>query len=328
MITPSDSDFHDRDPAARTWAETTVVLFTVPEARIIGNAYVLARPNLGVVTSSVIVAQGMCRQFYEIDFADPQVHVPCPESFSDYELESGLRVKVTKAPTDYEVSYRHSLGNCSFDLKFEGLMQPYDALDPAHNPALGGETFGGLGDQWSNGHFELMGHVTGELELRGQHYTVDSYEGMDHSWGPRAEEGRRAVGWIPINFGEDFGMHVVMALDIRNGEVVYDAFRFGYVHEKGEVFGLVSAVVQTQRIDMLPASTHVIATDVRGRTFEFYGEALASHPFHAFNPCSMAYQTLYRYHDGERIGYGVGTDVLGLDFLAERMSRHGRMRSA
>lgn len=326
MITPVDSDFHDRDPVARTWAETTVVLFSVPEARIIGNAYVLARPNLGVATSSIIVAQGMCRQFYEIDFADPQVHVPCPTSFTDYELESGLRVKVTKAPTDYEVSYRHSLGNCSFNLRFEGLMQPYDALDPADNPALGRETFDGLGDQWSNGHFELMGHVTGELELRGRRYQVDSYEGMDHSWGPRAEEGRRAVGWIPINFGEDLGVHIVMALEIRNGEVVYDAFRFGYVREHGETVGLVDAEVETQRIDMLPASTRVRVTDIKGRTYEFYGEALASHPFHAFNPCSMAYQTLYRYHDSDRIGYGIATDVLGLDFLAERMSRHGRKR--
>jgi hypothetical protein len=326
MITSIDSEFHQRDPDIHNWAETTVVLFTIPEERIIGNAYVLARPNLGVVTSSVIVAQGMCRQFYEIDFADPQVHVPCPESFTDYKLDSGLRVQVTKAPTDYHVSYAHSLGNCSFDLQFSGLMQPYDALDPAHNPMLGDQTFNGLGDQWSNGHFELLGHVTGELELRGKRYRVDSYEGMDHSWGPRAEEGRRAVGWIPISFGPDFGMHVVMALDIRGGEVFYDAFRFGYVFDNGEVYGLTAAEVETQRIDMLPANTRVKATDVRGRTFEVYGEAIASHPFHAFNPCSMAYQTLYRYHLGDRQGYGVGTDVFGLDFLAERMSRHGRKR--
>ena len=326
MITATDSDFHQRDRSDRTWTETTVLLFSVPEAGILGNAYVMARPNLGVTISTIIVGQGLCRQTYEIDFTDPQMHLPCPESFTHYKLQNGLTVDVTKAPTDYHVTYEHSLGNCNFDLNFHGLMRPYDALDPAHNPMLGETTFDGLGDQWGNGHFELLGHVTGDLSLRGRHYAVDSFEGMDHSWGPRKEEGRRAVGWIPIAFGEGFGMHIVMALDIRNGEVIYDAFRFGYVMEHGEVFGLVGAEVEAQRVDMLGVSNHIRATDIRGKTHEFYGAAVSGHPFHSFNPCSMAYQSLYRYEHQGRLGYGVGTDVFGLDFLAERMSRHGRRR--
>lgn len=326
MITPADSDFHDRDPAIRTWAETTVLLFSVPEAGILGNAYVLARPNLGVAISTVIVGQGLCRQTYEIDFIDPQMHLPCPDSFTNYTLDNGLTVDVTKAPTDYHVTYEHYDKSCSFDLRFRGLMQPYDLLDPQQNPMLQESTFGGLGDQWTHGHFELFGHVTGQLELRGKHYQVDSIEAMDHSWGPRAEEGRRAVGWIPIAFGEDFALHVVMALDIIDGEVVYDAFRFGYVMDKGEVFGLVDAHVEAQRVDMLGVGNHVRATDVRGRSYEFYGSAVSGHPFHSFNPCSMAYQSLYRYQDGHRIGYGIAFDIFGLDFLAERTSRHGRKR--
>ena len=326
MITAEDADFHERDPSIRTWAETTVLLFSVPEEGILGNAYVLARPNLGVAISSVIVGQGLCPQTYEIDFVDPQMHLPCPASFTDYQLENGLSVKVTNAPRDYHATYSHSLGNCSFDLNFHGLMHPFDALDPEENPALGNETFQGLGDQWSNGHYEMLGHVTGELELRGRKYKIDSFEGMDHSWGPRAEEGKRAVSWIPIVFGEDFGMHVVMALEIRNGEVIYDAFRFGFVMEDGEVFGLVDAQVQAQRVDMLGVSNHIRATDERGKKFEVFGSAISGHPFHSFNPCSMAYQSLYEYHSGDRVGHGICTDVFGLDFLAERMSRHGRKR--
>jgi hypothetical protein len=324
MIEAADSGFHERDTQDRTWAETTVLLFSNPEHGILGNAYVLARPNLGVAISAVIVGQGLCRQFYEVDFLDPQMHLPCPDDFTDYRLENGLDVTVTKPPTDYHVTYEHAGGNCSFDLTFRGLMQPFDALDPAHNPMLGDATFEGLGDQWSNGHFELLGHVTGDLTLRGKNYKIDSYEGMDHSWGPRKEEGKRAVGWIPISFGEDFGMHVVMALGMNGPEVTYDALRFGYVLDKGEVYGLVDAKVETRRVDMLPVSTMVSATDSRGQTHTFYGEAIASHPFQQFNPCSMAYQTLYRYHRGDQLGYGVGTDVFGVDFLAERMSRHGR----
>jgi hypothetical protein len=326
VITPDDSGFHDRDRLDRTWAETTHLLFSDPEQGIIGNAYVLARPNLGVAISAVIVAQGLCRQFYEVDFLDPQMHLPCPDDFTDYRLDNGLSVSVTKAPTEFRMTYEHSLGSCAFDLGFRGLMPPFDTHDATQNPLLQDTGFSGLGDQWSNGHFEMMGHVTGELTLRDRTYRIDSYENVDHSWGPRKEEGRRAVGWIPISFGEDFGMHVVMALDMTGPEVVYDALRFGYVLDHGEVFGLVDAQVETRRVDMLPVSTRVSATDSRGCTHTFYGEALASHPFQQFNPCSMAYQTLYQYHHGDQLGYGIGTDVFGVDFLAERMSRHGRRR--
>ena len=98
MITDADADFHARDPADRTWTETTFLPFGVPEEGIFGNAYVLARPNMGVAISSVIVTRGLCRQPWEIDFCDPQMHLPCPEKFSDYQLGNGLEVKALNGP--------------------------------------------------------------------------------------------------------------------------------------------------------------------------------------------------------------------------------------
>ena len=89
MITAKDADFHACDPSDRSWTETTFLPFGVPEAGIFGNAYVLARPNLGIVSSAIIVSQGFCRQPYEIDFTDPQMHLPCPESFTKFTLENG-----------------------------------------------------------------------------------------------------------------------------------------------------------------------------------------------------------------------------------------------
>lgn len=52
----------------------------MPEARLFGNVYVLAQPNVGIATSSILIGQGLCRQPFEIDFTDPQVHLPCPEN--------------------------------------------------------------------------------------------------------------------------------------------------------------------------------------------------------------------------------------------------------
>jgi hypothetical protein len=172
--------------------------------------------------------------------------------------------------------------------------------------------------------------VKGEFELRGRRYEVDCVDGMDHSWGPRSEEsagtGSRASSWFHVTFGEDFGMHLATALEIRNGEVVYDGLRFGYVMEDGEVFGLADANVQTTRVDMLGVSNHIQAKDVRGREYEFFGTAVAAQPWYSFNPCCMSFQTLYRYQDRDRLGYSMGADIFGLDFLADRMSRHGRKR--
>ena len=113
MIRAGDCEFHPRDPADWTWTETTALIFSVPEAGILGNAYVLARPNLGVALSSVAIAQGFCRQPFEIDFNDCQVHLPCPESFTSYSLPNGLSVEVSNAPRDYHLRYEHVLGNCS-----------------------------------------------------------------------------------------------------------------------------------------------------------------------------------------------------------------------
>jgi hypothetical protein len=334
MITAADTEFHPRDPSIMNWTETMFMIFSVPEAGILGNVYVLARPNLGVATAAVMVQQGFCRQPYEIDFCDPQVHVACPESFKSFVLPNGLSLEVTKPLLDYHVSYEASSGACRFDLDFTGLMRPFDMHDADENPLFS------AGDDWaephkaahasSKGHFDLLGRVTGEFELRGRRYQVDCVDGMDHSWGPRSEEsagtGSRAASWMHVSFGEDFGMHLAMALDIRNGEVVYDGLRFGYVMDQGEVFGLVEANVQTTRVDMIGVSNHIQAKDVRGREYEFFGTAVAGAPWYSFNPCCVSFQSLYRYqHDG-RVGYNEGADIFGLDFLAERMSRHGRSR--
>ena len=103
MITDKDAEFHERDPSDLSWTETTFLPFGVPEAGIFGNAYVLARPNLGVVASSIIVSQGICNQPYQIDFTDPQMHLRCPPSFSKYALSNGLKVEATNGPRDYRL---------------------------------------------------------------------------------------------------------------------------------------------------------------------------------------------------------------------------------
>ncbi|GAB3710536.1 DUF7064 domain-containing protein [Nocardiopsis oceani] len=333
MIKSEDVDFHTRDPEDWSWTETTALIFAVPEAGILGNAYVLARPNLGVALSSICLAQGICRQPYEIDFTDCQVHLPCPDNFTNYTLPNGLSVEVRNPPRDYHLTYEHNLGTCSFDLNFQALHDPFDMHDPEQNALLteadGKATLDTRGDGWATGHFETKGHITGTLTLHGQEYAVDCYEGMDHSWGPRRDLGTWAVAWISVNFGPAFSMH--LAVDERidpDGEVRYGDLRFGYVTQHGETRSLVSATVEATRVEMLAMSNVIRVTDSAGTSWEFRGTAIAAHPFHAFNPRDVAYQSLMRYeHDGI-VGTGEMADILGLDYLAKHKSRHGKRAQA
>ncbi len=325
MITAADSEFHERDPSLSNWAETIVCIFSVPEAGILGNAYILARPNLGVVASSVILFQGFCAQAHQIDFVDARMHLPCPQSFLDMSLDSGLSLKAINPPRDFRFAYEDTHGACRFDLLFESVMPPFDTHDPLENPLLAaGEGDMGYGDAWANGHLDTIGHITGELELRGRRYPVDCHDGMDRSWGPREEWGGRAVSWLHVPFGDEFGVHIAMTMDARQGRIVYDQLRFGYLHEHGEVTGIVEASIEAERVNMIPVSNRVWVKDARGREFTFHGTAVAGGPYYQFIPAYVCFQTLMRYRDGDRVAHGEQGDIFGMDWLGDHLSRHAR----
>jgi len=182
-----------------------------------------------------------------------------------------------------------------------------------------------FGDPWKNGHFELKGHITGSLELRGKKYKVDCYDGTDHSWGPRAEVSARAESYLSVAFGEDFGMQLSVPLRIERGRVSSDPARFGFVVEHGKIYGIVEATVQTPERDNMIGMRQIIrAVDVRGQEHVLEGTAIAGYPYSTFNPAYVMFQSLYRYEYRGRIGYGQTGDIFGTDYIADRMSRHAR----
>ena len=326
MITPADLDFHPRDPKDRIWTETTYLAFCVPEAALHGTLYVMARPNLGVAMSSVVIAQGITRRAHEVLFCDPQIHLPCPASNSRFTLENGLSVEAGSL-TEWRFAYRHALGACSFELTLRGLHHPYDPLDPRENPALGKvedkKADPLIGDAWSHGHFDLKGHITGTLQLRGREYRIDCYEGMDRSWGPRNETPNRASSYISINCGEDLSLWLTTTLAVSpSGEVSYDKVNSGFLVERGRVTPIVRAEVRATTVEMLAISDHLVVTDINGRTLEFFGSAIGTRPMGSINPSIAAFVSLMRYRCGERTGYGGHGKLFGLSYLAERLPRN------
>ena len=337
MITERDSAYHANDPEEWRWTETTPLIFSVPEACILGNLYVASRPNLGVALSVITVGQGMCRQSYAIDFSDAQMHLPAPKDFTRYTLENGLSVNVISPPRDYHFTYAYKGGDeCALDLTFRGAHRPFDCDDPNENTLLnmpGGQAYDArLGDQWGNkstnsrypsGHFNTIGRVTGELRLRGRTYKVDCHDCMDHSWSRRTEVSRRAVAFVSACFPNGYGLHMAMPIRLENGETIYDGLRFGYVVEDGETYGLVDAKMGGATSEMLPVNCWLEATDVRGKVHRMTGAAIAGHPWDNFNPSHIAYQCLMRWETSDGlVGHSELANIFGREYLAAHLSRH------
>lgn len=329
MITSADLDFHHHGSTEYNYAETIFLIFSVPEAGISGNAYFLGRPNAGVCLSSIYLHQGIIEHAGAADYSDAQMHVKCPEKLSDFTLSSGLAIKGSNHARDYRIRYEGEDGLCRFDLSFTGLMDPFDPLDPNQNPMLehfGGNTeeASGAGDSWSKGHYDLVGRIQGDLELHGHKFKVDCVDGLDRSWGPRAEWNSTPVSWMHMTFGDDLAFHLIMSLDVMNGQTVYTTFRFGYALVDGEVCAIVGAEVEAINAGMQGIHRVVRITDAKGRKWEMSGGAVASAPWHNAYAAFISYQTLYRWTMGNRVGFSNVTDVIGVTTLSRKLSRLGR----
>ena len=329
MITAADLDFHNQNSPDFDHAETLFLIFSVPEARISGNAYILCRPNAGICLSSVYIHQGMHATAWTVDYSDAPMHVKCPETMADFTLSNGLSVKAGNGARDYRFRYDGRDGLCRFDLQFTGLMDPFNPLDPAQNPML--EVFSndpeastGAGDSWTKGHYDLVGKIEGELELYGHKFNVSCVDGLDRSWGPRAEWNSAPVSWMHMGFGEDLAFHLVVSLEVVSGQQIYTTFRFGYAVVDGEVSAIVKAEVEAESIGMLGMHRVVRITDAKGRQWEMVGAAIAAAPWHTAYTSFISFQSLYRWTMKDRVGFSNVTDVIGVTSLSRALSRLGR----
>lgn len=326
MITDADLHFHNGNSPAFDHAETLFLIFSVPEVRISGNAYVVCRPNAGVCVSSVYVHQGIHPNAWTVDYSDAPVHVKCPDTMSDFTLSNGLSIKGGNGARDYRFRYEGRDGLCRFDLDFKGLMDPFDPLDPAQNPmlaAFGGdpEASTGAGDSWTKGHYDLVGRISGELELYGQKFPVSCVDGLDRSWGPRAEWNAAPVSWMHMTFGDDLAFHLVVTLDVVDGQPIYTTFRFGYAVVDGECCAVTAAEVDAESVGMLGMHRVVRITDAKGRQWEMAGGAIAAAPWHTASTSFISFQSLYRWTMGDRVGFSNVTDVMGVTGLSRHFSR-------
>lgn len=322
MIVAEDFRFHARDPQDRSWTETLFLIFAVPQANISGSIYALTRPNLGVCHSSIEIHKGICFHPWQIHHLDSQMHLPCPADFSDFTLDNGLSFKAHDA-RDAHFHYEALNGNCSFDIDYRSICQPFDSHDPADNVLIGKQheanKLAGY-DGWNNGHMESVGRSSGELVLCGKRYRIDSIDGMNKSWGPRPDWGQKGATWIHVSLGEDFSAFLVLSLEFQQKEIVYGAFKFGFLSLDGRRRGLVAAEMTAQRRDLNVTNALIRFTDDQGETYEVTGTTIAGAPWYSFNPASAAFQTLMRFEYRGRVGFSHIADFCGNGFLSAGMA--------
>lgn len=318
MITADDYKFHERDPADDTWTETAFQIFSVPEFGISGNIYVLTRPNLGVCHSSIEIHQGLCMHPWQLHHNDSQMHMRCPEDFSDFTLANGLTFKA-HSEREHEWHYNSRDGICSLDLTYSAICEPTDARDPAQVPQAAGSKVEGYGG-WNNGHLEGMGRVRGTLRLRDRTFAVDCVEGVNKSWGPRNDWGNQGASWIHVHLGDHMRAFLVLGLSIEGRRVVYGPLKYGYVLVDAERRPLLSAEMTATRTDMLVTSAKVRFEDDRGDVYDAIGQTVAAGPWYNFNPSSAGYQCLMRWTSGDRVGHSHIADFVGQYYLSLNMA--------
>lgn len=318
MITAEDYKFHDRDPADDTWTETIFQIFSVPEFGISGNLYCVARPNLGVCHSSIEIHQGMCFHPWQLHHNDAQMHLRCPEDYSDFTLANGLSFKA-HSEREHDWRYESRDGICSLELHYSAICEPTDARDPAQVPQAAGSHVQGYSG-WNNGHLEGKGRVTGTLRLRDKTYQVDCIEGVNKSWGPRNDWGNKGATWIHVDLGQDIRAFLILDIDFQGRDMIYGGLRYGYVLVNGERRPLMSAQMDAKRTDMLVTSANVRFVDDRGEEYFARGMSIAAGPWYNFNPSSCGYQVLLRWESGSRAGYGHIADFVGQYALSLNMA--------
>lgn len=301
MIKPEDAEFHFTPESHWQWAETIALPFHVPEARLNGIIYVLARPKIGACMCDISLHDRLSDLWEEQLYIDNQQHLPCPKSLLDIDLPNGLKLKAVDPVKRYHASYA-GIDDTRFELRFEALHEPYDINDPEMDPTAAKRNGPAWDSSWS-GHFEVTYRVTGDLVVRGRHHKIDCVDTGDRSWGPRVERDNSSVIWWHASFGEDLTVHLFTGHDLAHRNEVGPHVS-GYVMERGKTYGLTASSGTQEYRGAVPIGGQLSVTDVRSKTFDLTYSALNS-SFWAPYPSNTYLQTYMRVNHAGRIGYGV-----------------------
>lgn len=308
MIKDEDVEFHTPsiDPM---WAETNYFGFEIPEAGAHVGLYSLFRPNLGIVNSAIFANSRSVPAQTQIDFWDHRAYLPIGENkLSHFALPNGLEVENLSPNRLWKIRFDNEW--LKIDVRFEGLMEPYDIHDPKMDPlARDHGTDLASADLWKGGHFDMTGAVTGVVELHGQRYDLDWLLTMDHSWGVRGEYQPGTMTWLQAHFSRDLAVHAIFQFDATTplGQPLELDISHSYVMDHGEAVGVKAGTGRTIRDGVAQRELEIELVDVRDRVWKMRGVAKTGFPAEYW-PGSSSPMAMLEWTMNGQTGYGTTTD--------------------
>jgi len=262
-FTPADDGWHFGQMDDDWWAtETAWFSFHVPERRLGGWFYTMARPNIGIISGGAWIWDDTAHLPWEVPFSANYTALPIPkdQDLTDIRLPTGVGIRMIEPCTSYALSYDdNGRGLLSADLRFDGVMPP-EPLTAA------GSTFG------SAHHFDQFGRVHGHIVLKGERIAIDCYGMRDRTWGRRPENRPRRAGYITGMADPDTGF-----LAVTNISAEAERAAYGFLRRDGRTVSLASGTRTGTRDPETGcmSSIEMNLTDQEGRTLVARGEPVS-----------------------------------------------------
>ncbi|WP_054815029.1 DUF7065 domain-containing protein [Nocardia arizonensis] len=174
-FTAEDDTYHQPLTDDPYWTETTWWSFNVPERRIGGWLHAAYHANRGTVTWRIFAWDPSGADLGRVAYYRSAVDAPMPPDPDLRDItfpDKGFSVKRVRPLMDYEITYLDPAANFSIALQHNSVHPPR-RFTPGEPPAM------------HSPHMDQLGHITGELVLRGETIAIDCYSIRDRTWGPR-----------------------------------------------------------------------------------------------------------------------------------------------
>lgn len=292
MFNDKDIKFHTPHDVAFDWAETGYFNFYIPEENILGFIYIVHRAGVGATVSDVEIIRDVSTSPLGSLYIDLCNHNPLPELAERFELPTGLNFEASSI-RDYAI--RYDKNDVTLNLRFEGLMEPFDIHDPDMDPMAEADpkmavANSGFGAAYTS-HFDMAVRVTGTAVIGDRSYAIDCNTTMDHSWGPRREDGFTPIVWANAHFDDGYCAHGIFAFDHAAPAGEQHDFKHGYVLDEGTVRGVTASRIVAVREGIMIQTLEWTLVDVDGREHRLTGTMLNHHPWlpygNNFSPISL-----------------------------------------
>lgn len=196
------------------------------------------------------------------------------------------------------------LVDCRVELDYEGV-----------SPVLGGERVNEDGtpveetpeEAFARAHYEQHVAGRGTIRVAGEEFAVDGYGVRDHSWGPRYWQNIKWYRWLPMGFGRDFGIMIVILTKHDDSRIVT-----GVVLHDGRYVPIEEAGIETEWDERYYQKGLKAWAKTAEREYEVHGKVLNLIPLRnrRKTPDGEELETritegMTEYRCDDRVGYGM-----------------------